>query len=75
MEIYHYMGQKWVKNTILFLSSQTFSIFGSYLVQYAIMWHITLSTKSGTMITLYIMSGLIPHPFHFTICRRLGRQV
>lgn len=57
------MGQKWVKNTILFLSSQTFSIFGSYLVQYAIMWHITLSTKSGTMITLYIMSGLIPTLF------------
>jgi MFS transporter, DHA3 family, macrolide efflux protein len=50
----------WKKNIILFLSSQTISLFGSMLVQYAIMWHITLTTKSGVMMTLFIICGFIP---------------
>jgi MFS transporter, DHA3 family, macrolide efflux protein len=50
----------WRKNIILFLSSQTISLFGSMLVQYAIMWHITLTTKSGIMMTLFIICGFIP---------------
>ncbi len=35
----------WKKNIILFLSSQTVSLFGSMLVQYAITWYITLETN------------------------------
>jgi MFS transporter, DHA3 family, macrolide efflux protein len=50
----------WLKNIILFLSSQTISLFGSALVQYAMMWHITLTTESGVMMTLYIIAGFIP---------------
>src|SRR3954449_6833269 len=50
----------WKKNIILFLSSQTVSLFGSSLVQYAIMWHITLTTQSGVMMTLFIICGFIP---------------
>lgn len=49
-----------MKNITLFLSSQTVSLFGSSLVQYAIMWHITLTTESGLMMTLYIICGFIP---------------
>src|SRR5690606_17370517 len=45
---------------ILFLSSQTISLFGSSIVQYAIMWHITLTTESGLMMTLYIICGFVP---------------
>src|SRR3954463_5439188 len=52
--------ENWKKNIILFLSSQTVSLFGSSLVQYAIMWHITLTTESGLMMTLYIICGFIP---------------
>ncbi|MGG4467866.1 MFS transporter [Paenibacillus alvei] len=52
--------KSWLKNIILFLSSQTISLFGSSLVQYAIMWHITLTTESGLMMTLYIICGFIP---------------
>lgn len=52
--------ENWLKNIILFLSSQTISLFGSSLVQYAIMWHITLTTESGLMMTLYIICGFIP---------------
>lgn len=50
----------WKRNIILFLSSQTLSLFGSALVQYAIMWYITLTTQSGLMMTLYIICGFIP---------------
>ncbi|SHI51847.1 MFS transporter [Desulfosporosinus lacus] len=50
----------WKKNIILFLTSQTISLFGSSLVQYAIMWHITLTTQSGIMMTIAIICGFLP---------------
>ncbi|TRZ39539.1 MFS transporter [Niallia circulans] len=53
-------NESWLRNIVLFLSSQTISLFGSSLVQYAIMWHITLTTESGMMMTLYIICGFIP---------------
>ncbi len=54
------MREQWQKNTILFLTSQTISLFGSMLVQYAITWHITLKTQSGVMMTLSIICGFLP---------------
>ncbi|WP_243296737.1 MFS transporter [Bacillus litorisediminis] len=59
-KVNHDLKENWLKNIILFLSSQTISLFGSSLVQYAIMWHITLTTESGLMMTLYIICGFIP---------------
>ena len=50
----------WKKNTVLFLSSQAVSLFGSMLVQYAILWHITLSTESGVMMMISILCGFVP---------------
>jgi MFS transporter, DHA3 family, macrolide efflux protein len=50
----------WKRNTILFLGSQTISLFGSALVQYAIMWYITLNTQSGVMMTISIICGFVP---------------
>ena len=43
-----------------FLTAQTISLFGSSLVQYAIVWHITLSTSSGWMLTLSTLCGFLP---------------
>lgn len=54
------MNTHWKKNIILFLAGQTISLFGSSLVQYAIMWHITLSTQSGIMMTISILCGFLP---------------
>lgn len=51
---------KWKQNTVLFLASQNISLFGSMLVQYAILWHITLTTQSGVMMTISIICGFIP---------------
>jgi MFS transporter, DHA3 family, macrolide efflux protein len=54
------MSKNWKKNIILFLTSQTISLFGSSLVQYAIMWYITLKTQSGVMMTISIICGFAP---------------
>ena len=54
------MNKNWEKNIILFMASQTISLFGSSLVQYAIMWYITLKTQSGTMLTISIICGFVP---------------
>jgi MFS family permease len=50
----------WKKNTAIFLSSQALSLLGSALIQYALLWQITLETKSGLMMTLYIICGFLP---------------
>lgn len=50
----------WKKNIILFLTSQSISLFGSSLVQYAIIWFITLTTKSGIMMTISTICGFLP---------------
>jgi DHA3 family macrolide efflux protein-like MFS transporter len=52
--------QNWKKNTALFLAGQGLSLFGSMLVQYAITWHVTLQTQSGSMMTLFIIAGILP---------------
>ena len=54
------MNINWKKNTILFLVSQSISLFGSLLVQYAITWYITLKTQSGVMMTIAIICGFVP---------------
>jgi DHA3 family macrolide efflux protein-like MFS transporter len=50
----------WKKKTILFLTSQTISLFGSSLVQYAIAWYVALETQSGIMMTIAILCGFLP---------------
>lgn len=54
------MNKSWKKDTTLFLTSQTISLFGSMLVQYAITWYITLQTQSGMMMTIAIICGFLP---------------
>ncbi|QHA00904.1 MFS transporter [Dehalobacter restrictus] len=53
-------GSNWKRDTVLFIASQTLSLFGTSLVQYAMMWYITLSTQSGVMMTVYIICGFLP---------------
>jgi DHA3 family macrolide efflux protein-like MFS transporter len=71
-------NNNWKKNMILFLGSQTISLFGSSLVQFAIMWYITLQTKSGVMMTIYIICSLIPtfllSPFGGVLADRYNRK-
>jgi MFS transporter, DHA3 family, macrolide efflux protein len=51
---------KWKSQVAIFLTGQTVSLFGSLLVQYAIFWHLTLTTKSGLVLALAAVFGFLP---------------
>ena len=51
---------RWVRRTAQFLTGQTISLFGSSLVQYAILWHLTLETQSGRVLTATMVFGFLP---------------
>jgi len=50
----------WKKNTALFLTSQAITMFGSSLVQFAIIWYVAKETRSGIMVTLMTICGFLP---------------
>lgn len=50
----------WKKETIVFLVSQGISLFGSSMVNFAIVWYISLTTSSGMMITIAILTSFLP---------------
>jgi DHA3 family macrolide efflux protein-like MFS transporter len=50
----------WKRAVATFLTGQTVSLFGSMLVQYAVMWHLTLETKSGVVLALAAVFGFLP---------------
>ncbi len=50
----------WKKTITLFLTGQAISLFGSALVEFAIIWHITLITKSGVMMMISTLCAFIP---------------
>lgn len=52
--------QLWKQNSIKFLSAQTISLFGSSIVQFAIIWQITLQSKSGVMMSVATICGYVP---------------
>jgi DHA3 family macrolide efflux protein-like MFS transporter len=52
--------QGWVRKTAFFLAGQAVSLLGSSLVQYAIIWYITLKTQSGIMMTIATLCGFLP---------------
>lgn len=74
-----FMQANWKKNIILFITSQTVSLFGSSLVQHAVMWYITLETRSGVMMTIFIICGFLPTfflaPFAGVWADRYNRKV
>ena len=69
----------WKSKITLFLTSQFISLFGSSIVQYAIIWHITLSTKSGSAMTIAMMFSFLPQivitPFAGVWADRYNRKL
>ncbi len=51
------------RQVILFLVSQNVSLFGSAVVAYAIIWHITLETSSGVWLMLTTICSMLPQVF------------
>ena len=50
----------WKRQVTVFLVGQTITTFGSLLVQYALLWHLTLTTKSGVVLALAAIFGFLP---------------
>lgn len=52
--------KSWKKRTILFLVSQCVTLFGSTLVQMAIIWYVTLRTSSGAWVAAFTVCSYLP---------------
>ena len=50
----------WKQNIAFFLAGQAVSLIGSSLVGFAIMWHVTLRTGSGTMMMAFTIAVMLP---------------
>ena len=50
----------WKRKTILFFISQGVTLFGSMLVQFAIVWYVTLKTTSGAWVAALTICSFLP---------------
>lgn len=50
----------WKKRSVLFLVSQCITLFGSTLVQMAVVWHVTLRTSSGVWVAAFSVCSYLP---------------
>ena len=68
----------WRRNIVLFLTGQTVSLFGSSIVGYAVMWHLTLETKSGMVLATLMIIAYLPQafvsPFGGVVADRVNRK-
>lgn len=52
--------EKWKRRTLLFFTSQSITLFGSTLVQMAIVWYVTLNTSSGIWVAAFSVCSYLP---------------
>ncbi|MDD2955966.1 MAG: MFS transporter [Oscillospiraceae bacterium] len=50
----------WRAKAVLFLASQGVTLFGSSLVQFAIVWYVTLQTSSGVWVSVLTAAAYVP---------------
>lgn len=50
----------WKRKSILFLISQCITLFGSSIVQMAVMWYVTLETTSGAWVAAFSVCACVP---------------
>lgn len=53
-------SSSWVRTAYILFSGQLFSLLGSSLVQFALIWYVTLRTNSGLAMTLITLAGYVP---------------
>ena len=71
-------GKKWKAPFFTIWSGQALSILGSQLVQFALIWYLTVQTSSATMLATAQLIGVLPSvilgPFIGTLVDRLNRR-
>jgi MFS transporter, DHA3 family, macrolide efflux protein len=72
-------SKKWTGPFFTIWIGQAFSLVGSQLVQFAIIWWLTTTTKSATMLAFASLVGLVPQvllgPFAGTLVDRWNRRL
>ena len=54
------VSKGWKRQTVLFLISQCVTLFGSMIVQMAVIWYVTLSTSSGVWVAAFSVCSYLP---------------
>ena len=54
------VNNTWKRKTALFLASQCITLFGSMIVQMAIVWYVTLETSSGVWVAAFTICSYLP---------------
>jgi len=54
------LTERWQRISVAFLGGQAFSLVGSGLVQFAIIWYVTLRANSGTSMMIITLASFIP---------------
>lgn len=74
----HEIGQNWMKKFIPIWSAQIFSLLGSGLVQFALIWWITQQTGSAAYLAMATLVAVLPEvllsPFAGALVDRLNRR-
>ena len=70
--------KNWKKVAKKFIVAQSISLFGSSIVQYGIIWYLTLETGSAKILTLTTLCGFLPQMlisfFSGTLCKMIKRK-
>lgn len=73
------LPQNWATRFFTIWTGQAFSLFGSALVQFALIWWLTQKTGSGTMLAFATLAGMLPQvvlgPFAGALVDRWDRRL
>ena len=62
------MEKGWKRRTVLFLVSQCITLFGSTLVQFAMVWYVTRATSSGAWVSALSICSFLPQTLLSPLC-------
>jgi len=72
-------SQKWAPRFFTIWTGQAFSLFGSQLVQFALVWWLTQKSGSGTILAVATLVGMLPQiilgPFAGALVDRWNRRI
>ena len=73
------LPQNWATRFFTIFAGQAFSLFGSALVQFALIWHLTQETGSATVLATASLFGMLPQillgPIAGTVVDRGNRRI
>jgi MFS transporter, DHA3 family, macrolide efflux protein len=75
----HSIPQNWTRHFFTIWTGQAFSLFGSALVQFALIWWLTQESRSATVLAIATLVGMLPQivlgPFAGALVDRWNRRV